>query len=161
MLSLAWHPVNSNLIGVTVSSGEIYVCDIEAAKSVSSAADNEAAVTEILKHELEAWTLAFSSSGGSLFSGGDDAKLMFCDGVDAETEGLGMQWSDRRIHGAGVTAILPLEHEDDVTVTGSYDDCVRVLYTPKVGRKQVLAEENLEGGVWRLKVLKDGHEVGR
>lgn len=68
------------------------------------------------------------------------------------------RWSDRKAHGAGVTAILPLVGEDDVTVTGSYDDRIRVLGTPLVGRKQVLAEEDLGGGVWRLKMLRE--EVG-
>lgn len=155
VLSLAWHPVHANLIGVTVSSGEVYLVD------VSSAAEDKA--IELLKHELEAWTLAFSPDGNAVFSGGDDACLRFADGVvgaAAAEDGVGAQWCDRRTHGAGVTAILPL-NEDDVTITGSYDDCIRVVKTVKVGRKQVLAEENLEGGVWRLKMLEEDQEKSR
>ena len=50
-----------------------------------------------------------------------------------------------------VTAILPLS--ETLVVTGSYDDYIRLISTPTVGRRQVLAELNLGGGVWRVKVL--------
>jgi diphthamide biosynthesis protein 7 len=66
-----------------------------------------------------------------------------------------LQWQDRRSHQAGVTAILPLASGDNILITGSYDDNIRVLHAPLQGRKQVLAEENLEGGVWRLKLLTE------
>lgn len=156
VLSLAWHPTRESLVGVTLSNGEVHLCD------ASSTADIMTEPTMLNQHDLEAWTLSFPASGMSVFSGGDDATLRFSDDIlNAAANGPGVQWSDRRIHGAGVTAILPLAKEDNVTITGSYDDHIRVVYTPHVGRKQVLAEENLDGGVWRLKVLAEEPSQGR
>jgi diphthamide biosynthesis protein 7 len=165
VLSLSWHPVDANLLGVTVSSGEVYVIDttINPEEAMDTA-------KEVLVHDLEAWTLSFSHDGTAIYSGGDDASLRFStlqstpstsnaqktedeDDDDEETF-TPLQWQDRRSHQAGVTAILPLASEPDILITGSYDDNIRILHTPLVGRKQVLAEENLEGGVWRLKMLE-------
>lgn len=68
-------------------------------------------------------------------------------------------------HNAGVTAILPLpftmSEGSQVVLTGSYDDNLRVwAITPphkNYGRPKtrLLAEENLGGGVWRLKVIEE------
>ncbi|ROW01808.1 hypothetical protein VPNG_07818 [Cytospora leucostoma] len=68
-------------------------------------------------------------------------------------------------HNAGVTAILPLpftmSEGSQVVLTGSYDDHLRVwAITPphkNYGRPKtrLLAEENLGGGVWRLKVIEE------
>ena len=133
---------------------------------------------EIVEHELEAWICAFSADGNAVFSGGDDSKLVFAKpkeltlGFDTEVKGEGegeqegeerererndVVWEDRKIHGAGVTAILPLKEEDvgeeDLVITGSYDDHIRLLHLPHVGRRTVKAELDLGGGVWRLKLL--------
>ncbi|KAH0399657.1 WD40 repeat-like protein, partial [Aureobasidium melanogenum] len=166
VLSLAWHPTSSNILGVTTSSGGVYTVDI----SVSEAETLDTG-KEILGHELEAWTLAFSHTGKEVYSGGDDATLRFStlpalststSTSQEEEEGfLPTQWQDRRAHQAGVTAILPLTHEDNILITGSYDDNIRILSCPQIGRKQVLAEENLEGGVWRLKLLTSSPKDGK
>jgi diphthamide biosynthesis protein 7 len=58
-------------------------------------------------------------------------------------------WKNRKIHGAGVVAILPLDVS--MILTGSYDDHLRLLNVEKVPK--VLAEQNLDGGVWRLKLM--------
>jgi diphthamide biosynthesis protein 7 len=162
VLSLSWHPVTANLLGVTVSSGEVYVVDINVAPE--EAMDT---AKEVLMHDLEAWTLTFSHDGKAIYSGGDDASLRFStlqptssisnpQVTEPEEEDFTpLQWQDRRSHQAGVTAILPLANEPDILITGSYDDNVRILHTPLVGRKQILCEENLEGGVWRLKMLEE------
>lgn len=143
------------------------------------AAEVEGTAKEILAHDLEAWTLSFSSSGTSIYSGGDDATLRFSglpaslnstntttsneddEQEEQEDQQYVLTWQDRRAHNAGVTAILPLTSEQDILITGSYDDNIRVLYGPLQGRKQVLAEENLEGGVWRLKMLRAEGEKSR
>jgi diphthamide biosynthesis protein 7 len=171
VLSLSWHPISANLLGVTVSEGGVYVVDTDV--TVEEALDTG---KEILTHELEAWTLVFSHDGKAIYSGGDDASLRFSTLADPATYSSSssslktpeeeedeeeeeeedftpLQWQDRRSHQAGVTAILPLASEDNILITGSYDDNIRVIHTPLQGRKQVLAEENLEGGVWRLKLL--------
>jgi diphthamide biosynthesis protein 7 len=173
VLSLSWHPTNANLLGVTVSEGSVYVVDTNVA--VKEALDTG---KEILTHDLEAWTLVFAHDGKAIYSGGDDASLRFStladpatstssktaeEGKEEEEEGkegeeddfTPLQWQDRRSHQAGVTAILPLASGDNILITGSYDDNIRVLHAPLQGRKQVLAEENLEGGVWRLKLLTE------
>lgn len=127
---------------------------------------------EILGHELEAWTLCFSQTGKEVYSGGDDATLRYSTLAPASTsvseeeekgeeDFLPTQWQDRRAHTAGVTAILPLANEKDILITGSYDDNIRVLSCPTIGRKQVLCEENLEGGVWRLKLLTSAPQDGK
>jgi diphthamide biosynthesis protein 7 len=131
---------------------------------------------EVLAHDLEAWTLSFSSSGTSIYSGGDDATLRFSglpaslnstntttsnEDDEPEEQQYLPSWQDRRAHNAGVTAILPVPSEQDILITGSYDDNIRILYAPLQGRKQVLAEENLEGGVWRLKMLRAEGEKSR
>lgn len=69
--------------------------------------------------------------------------------------------ADARTHSAGVTAILPIcvcHDEHEVVLTGSYDGCVRVLTLASGSRRaKLLAEAQLGGGVWKLKVL---HEFG-
>lgn len=130
-------------------------------------------MTELTTHSLEPWTLAFSPDASRVFSGGDDAVLQALelssssvssgrdsgdhlqddDDDDKENDALSatLLWSDRKIHEAGVTSILPLAN--DLLVTGSYDDRIRLLSAPVLGRRKVLAELDLGGGVWRLKVL--------
>ncbi|KAI1362396.1 hypothetical protein F5Y08DRAFT_312334 [Xylaria arbuscula] len=112
-----------------------------------------------------------------LYSGGDDSKLLTTtcfydqdqieqaeDSVDAVTA----PYPPITIkgHTAGVTAILPLPMtiggDTGIMVTGSYDDCLRVYSIhPQIGGvmlrpPKLLAEENLGGGVWRLKLVRVG-----
>ncbi|THV83113.1 WD40 repeat-like protein [Aureobasidium pullulans] len=172
VLSLAWHPIIPSIIGVTTSPGQVYLVDTSL-----PAAEVEGTAKEILAHDLEAWTLSFSSSGTAVFSGGDDATLRFSglpssltstttstasnEDDEQEEQQYLPSWQDRRAHNAGVTAILPLSSEQDILITGSYDDNIRVLHAPLQGRKQALAEENLEGGVWRLKMLRADIDAGK
>ncbi|KAF2705993.1 hypothetical protein K504DRAFT_484308 [Pleomassaria siparia CBS 279.74] len=156
-----WHP-NGTSIGMSLSNGEICL------RPFTSDETHNVPTSSIAKHDLEAWTLAFTPDGLGLYSGGDDSLLQFSelprnhehyfhDEADVEYgEVRKMPWSDRRIHGAGVTAILPLiaNNEDSLVITGSYDDHIRLIHAPDVGRRSVLAEMNLGGGVWRLKMLK-------
>ena len=104
----------------------------------------------------------------SLYSGGDDSVLCksgcssMCnaccneDGgvLEISLEGLA---HDAKTHKAGVTAILPITYledgKDQVVITGSYDEYIRVLTLANGNKKaQVLAEQRISGGgVWRLK----------
>lgn len=116
------------------------------------------------QHTLEAWITAFSPSSWSprtIFSGGDDATLL------SHVEHTPDEWtvglSDRKTHGAGVTALLPLDlsgelGEQRLLLTGGYDDRLRVLDLGPGGgsyarRPEVVGELDLGGGVWRIKVL--------
>ena len=103
-----------------------------------------------------------------MFSGGDDSTLrchslpagtfydtdmdpdLLTESVDQSGQGS-TRWIDRRAHSAGVTAILPLF--EDVAITGSYDDRIRIVSTAQFKRR-VLAERDLGGGVWRLKYIE-------
>ena len=74
-------------------------------------------------------------------------------------------------HGAGVTAILPLditfENKFSVMFTGSYDDHFRIYAVHEASpktlamRAQLLQESNLGGGVWRLKLMSLARQSGR
>ncbi|KAJ5623251.1 hypothetical protein N7490_011856 [Penicillium lividum] len=67
-----------------------------------------------------------------------------------------LEHDDRaRHHTAGVTAILPLDvpmvDDAPILLTGSYDEGLRVYHATRRG--EVLAEQCLGGGVWRLQLL--------
>lgn len=67
-----------------------------------------------------------------------------------------LEHDDRaRHHTAGVTAILPLPiplvEDAPILLTGSYDEGLRVYHATYRG--DVLAEQGLGGGVWRLQLL--------
>lgn len=149
-LSLAWHPRRSKLMAVTLSDGEVQFCETEGDFAEINH-NMSTSAPEPLKHELEAWTAAWSPSSVGTFSGGDDCVLRYMR-PNAARDGIEASWADRKLHNAGVTAILPLS--DELVVTGSYDDHVRLIYAPLVGRRRVLAERNLGGGVWRLKMIE-------
>jgi diphthamide biosynthesis protein 7 len=156
VLSFTFHPTNSKLLGATLSDGNVTIC------SLSENLNKATLVMTISTHELEAWTMSFAVSGERCLSGGDDAVLQYVlakgtsipgDGVMNEDQIHSMLiWKDRRLHSAGVTALLPLE--DSIAITGSYDDNMRIITLDKPSK--LLAEINLGGGVWRLKRLHAG-----
>lgn len=157
VLFLAWHPTDSSILGYTLSDGSVNL-----AVGDNYWHDNTQVVKhELHRHDLEAWTLAFSDT--QILSGGDDAVLALSS-LDPTTNNSTTIWKDRKIHQAGVTAILPVplpipsssaQKETTLVLTGSYDDHIRLLSLPTgAGRRKVLAELNLGGGVWRLKVLR-------
>jgi diphthamide biosynthesis protein 7 len=85
----------------------------------------------------------------------DKPSDLFYNSAGGEDAPPSIQWADKKTHGAGVTAILPLEniHQEDIAVTGSYDDHIRLIHAPLTGKRTVLADLDLGGGVWRLKRL--------
>lgn len=152
-LSLAWHPTRSKVMAVTLSTGDVPYCETDG-DFVETGHQYSTTMPSELKHELEAWTAAFSPTSTGVFTGGDDCALRYMrpswgrDGID----GVESSWQDKKLHNAGVTAILPLS--DELVVSGSYDDHVRLILAPQTGRRQVLADRNLDGGVWRLKMIE-------
>ena len=159
--AFSWHPQGWS-IGMTLSSGQVCLGHVDPHN------DNESnSSIDMTTHDQEAWTLVFSPDGSGMYSGGDDSALQFMEvamnseyhqGFAAEPE-YGpvrkMPWTDKKIHGAGVTAILPLYADADgsLVLSGSYDDHIRLVQIPAIGRRTVLSEMNLGGGVWRLKLL--------
>lgn len=163
-LSLAWNPVDSqsDTIAASSSDGLIAIFDTRYQSPMT--------YTKTEAHSLEAWTLAWTSQGDELYSGGDDSVLCrheLClrpvlgslnDGnIPSHDHNFQSPIRDTKIHMAGVTAILPLQpvfHGEQVLLTGSYDEYVRLLLPVEGGnRPKILAEKRLGGGVWRLKIL--------
>ncbi|KFY44128.1 hypothetical protein V494_01614 [Pseudogymnoascus sp. VKM F-4513 (FW-928)] len=181
VLSLAWHPSHSQLLGCTLNTSTVALLSLSPDFTQCSVLRDELSPHD----DLEAWTLAFSPARldgktmpQALYSGGDDSKLRCLafsslaslshplEEITAASPGgsRGM-----RGHEAGVTAILPIplgtEAGQDILLTGSYDDTVRVfaVYDYRSGQKsnpKVLVEKKLGGGVWRLKFMdKESEKV--
>lgn len=145
--SFSWHPENF-MVGMTLSTGKVCLGIIDSDENADSASH-----MDVASHDLEAWTLAFLPDGSGLLSGGDDSTLRFTELADGSA--TSMPWVDKKIHSAGVTAILPVHLDPDgaLIITGSYDDHIRLIHISIAGRRQLLADMNLGGGVWRLKLL--------
>ncbi|KAH8343003.1 hypothetical protein KR059_003496 [Drosophila kikkawai] len=95
-------------------------------------------------HGFEAWTCAFDRwSPHLLYSGGDDMLLL---AHDLRTEQRA--WTNRA-HMAGVTCLLSHPGHEHHLLTGSYDEQLRLFDTRSM--KRTLAEQDLGGGIWRLK----------
>lgn len=148
--------------------------------------DAAVSLQDVHEHELEAWMMTFTPESLNVLSGGDDMVLQcshVADDDDDDDDESGAEeeeqkedevedeqhiqktnknkttllWQNRKLHHAGITAILPLS--ETLVITGSYDDHIRLLQLPKIPgdtRPKLLAELNLGGGVWRLKLLTTG-----
>ncbi|KAJ5555176.1 hypothetical protein N7461_003646 [Penicillium sp. DV-2018c] len=122
------------------------------------------------KQMIEVWFVALSASANPdtsaqipfMFTGNDFGSLhtrRFDTGELDDDEYVSpvlLEHDDRaRHHTAGVTAILPLAvpmvDDAPIVLTGSYDESLRVYHATRRG--EVLAEEGLGGGVWRLQLL--------
>lgn len=162
VLSIAWSPSPSTptTLAYSLSSGQIGIFDYKNFKISSRTAQ---------AHSLEAWTIAWSAmkskAASTLYSGGDDSALCrHHELIPLELNqhpGQSMSETiirDEKAHGAGVTAILPIAigvGTEEIVLTGSYDEFIRVLAFGTSSRgAQVLCEKGLGGGVWRLKCLK-------
>lgn len=173
ILDVVFHPSRADCLGVTLSDGRVCLVRLpttiakgfrESIRPVNPIELSKEHVVEVSRHELEAWTLEVGHDGQTIFSGGDDCQFR-CASIPMSDEHAKSttRWSDRKLHGAGVTAILPLQSpsgrakpQETFVLTGSYDDHVRLIKLPDmqiVKRAQVLAEENLGGGVWRLALM--------
>lgn len=107
----------------------------------------------------------------TLYSGSDDSSLKYTSCVLSAHSADGSEvlpsfpFGTCRLtgHNAGVTAILPTSTKGPdggrIVVTGSYDDHIRVysifdpVDTGGVRRATRLVEQDLGGGVWRLKLI--------
>lgn len=158
-LSLAWDPLQSqdgsSKIAVSLSNGTIAILEY----------DHDFQDHQILwqsgAHSLEAWTVAYTPYMRHglpywLYSGGDDGALCIHKLLAQETTITCEATSrDIKAHLAGVTAVVPLPilgtDDQEILLTGSYDDHIRIYNTTK--RPRTEAELYLGGGVWKLKLL--------
>ncbi|KAI0150601.1 WD40-repeat-containing domain protein [Xylariaceae sp. FL1272] len=182
-LSCAWHSSIHNLLAITTSDCEVHIVKVDdswgAHQTTSTpviAHTLEAWTVSFSPFLVDPPintsddAISTTSKGFTIFSGGDDSQLLSAtcysqaDRSDDEDE-IQVQelMFPAKGHGAGVTAILPvslaLSNDSSIVITGSYDDCLRVYSFPaRVGGMmpyppKQLAESNLGGGVWRLKLL--------
>lgn len=191
-LSCCWHPLIADLIAVTTSTHEVHVFRVDDSWNVLPACEAPMMAHELEAWTVAFSPAAapYSSSEDTdmgpapaqaftTYSGGDDSMLLqhTClyrpvSGQDDDDNGgdhLSLQAAypvfKHKGHGAGVTAILPLDlhltglNSARVLVTGSYDDHIRIFACYEMGQGSVplkarfLAEANLGGGVWRLKLV--------
>jgi diphthamide biosynthesis protein 7 len=164
VLALQWHPEKENTMAVTLSNGDVLSISLHMEALNSTFEDALGQETKVLvnhttihSHELEAWTLAFTPLGRSVLTGGDDCVLQYSSlslesGEENGTKATAqLIWSNRKLHNAGVTAILALSEK--TFLTGSYDDHIRIIDATS-GRPKIVTEFNLGGGVWRLSPLR-------
>lgn len=163
--SLDWR--RHGLVAMTLSSGQVCL------GKVSDPSVDPIVSVELMQHDFQAWHCSFlesenaSETGLGLISGGDDATLRYTPVEAEQMSALGLvdagstpstlpttPWVDKKIHQAGVTAVMPIGSTSTghLVITGSYDDHIRLLHFSNIGRREVLAEEYLEGGVFRLKL---------
>ncbi|GFF51176.1 WD repeat-containing protein C18.15 [Aspergillus udagawae] len=182
-LFLAWAPQNwfpsseQDGLVVTFSDGRTSVYGTFSADKAEAALTEQSNIIEQGTFEatqpIEVWFVALASfrdpasteerSIPHLFTGNDFGSLHTRQFSAQAGEGeeplaaLVLDYDDRaRHHTAGVTSILPLplplREGAPLLLTGSYDEYLRVYHATRRG--QVLAEECLGGGVWRLQLLK-------
>jgi diphthamide biosynthesis protein 7 len=163
--SLDWR--RHDLVAMTLSSGQVCL------GRVRDPSDGPIISVELMQHDFQAWHCSFLASKDvsetefGLISGGDDATLRYTPVDAAQLSALGFAdtatnslptspWADKKIHQAGVTAVMPIGSTSTghLVITGSYDDHIRLLHVPNMGRREVLAEEYLEGGVFRIKLAE-------
>ena len=167
--SFAWKPSSSSarpIIAGSLSNGEIVIFATDSPGTTSR---------RVEAHSLEVWTVAWSElpdteGAAVLYSGGDDSALcrhsehLAPQNVQIGGDGRpGYPYEplgrDMKTHSAGVTAILPIPlpslNGQELLLTGSYDEYIRLLEPAVTGRRsKVLAEKRLGGGVWKLKLLR-------
>jgi diphthamide biosynthesis protein 7 len=174
-LQCQWHPYKSDVLAVTTSTGLARLVILNDKWEIAEFTDLD------IGNSLEAWCIEFSppapeahshSDPITIYCGGDDSVLRFisCKIGRGNLDQLSSEQelppaTVNRLHGAGVTAILPLplfgEDGGRMVLTGSYDDHVRLLsihdlhQTYGLKRVTLLAEMNLEGGVWRLDLVSE------
>ncbi|KAL7932414.1 hypothetical protein V8C35DRAFT_307001 [Trichoderma chlorosporum] len=175
-LQCNWHPIARRVIGVTTSTGLARLLSLDDEWKIARSIDVN------VENTLEAWCIAFSPINSSshatnqpisVYCGGDDSMLRYTTchwegegDQDDPSSTLDMPFGPITIkgqHDAGVTAILPLslptQDGGRIVVTGSYDDHLRVFaihdlhLSHGMKRVQLLADANLGGGVWRLKLV--------
>lgn len=188
-LSCAWHPYIPELLAITTSDSRVHILKVDDSWDVYETR-NEPVVTHHFEAWTVAFSslipripeldVADSSEKDSqlftLYSGGDDSELFAtsCSYRPIQTSGksdlIETPYPSVAFtgHEAGVTAILPLNFQlaplDSVVITGSYDDHIRVYAVDEQNafppKPRLLAERDLGGGVWRLKLIKLEKTIG-
>lgn len=171
-LQCNWHPVDKELIAVTTSTGHAKMLRLDSEWKIHECVD----IT--ITNSLEAWCIAFAPAQGtpeqsekplvSVYCGGDDSVLRYTSCSWDPTQKPHLEEPHEAVavrgrHGAGVTAILALpllsRTGGRLVLTGSYDDHLRLFSIHDLHgahgqrRVELLADQDLGGGVWRLDLV--------
>jgi len=164
----AWHPSCPDVIAITTTAFEVLLLRLK---------EDGAIISRILvsRHSDQAWYVTMMASPSPaadklfLFSGGDDSILnnsiyQLSEAPYSEPE-LVEDNTAFKGHGAGVTAILPLQLADGdpgsfLLLTGSYDEDIRLftfqsdtLNMTNPPSLSLMKRLPLGGGVWRLSLV--------
>ncbi|KAI0381086.1 hypothetical protein F5Y04DRAFT_83634 [Hypomontagnella monticulosa] len=181
LLSCSWHPHIPELLAITTSSHEVHILRVTDSWEVYETCHTPVithsleawtvSFSSLIPHIPATESSESSPQQFAIYSGGDDSNLFatgcayYPNRIGGEDDVIETPYPPIafRGHEAGVTAILPLDLQlallDSVVITGSYDDHIRVYAVNGDGggmppqRPRLLAEQNLQGGVWRLKLI--------
>lgn len=146
-LALEWSHDNESII-VSDSGGHVTLWRLTSDTSLQL-------VTRIHGHGFEAWTVCLSKHDTNIFySGGDDCKLN-C--YDVRVSEGGPVRSNKSEHSMGVTSMVCDQRHDNILLTGSYDEHVRVWDIRNIKYSQ--ESWSVGGGVWRLKPHPDNPDT--
>ncbi|KKA28006.1 hypothetical protein TD95_004847 [Thielaviopsis punctulata] len=184
ILFCAWHPTEHDLMAVTTSDGRVILARVDL-ETYDIKGFREIPIENELENWFVALTPTDSTAEGekafTILSGGDDAVMRWTscvfksdDDVCTDNEddlGLALPYPPatlRNQHMAGITAILPLPNKltdgSTLLISGSYDDTIRLFaFKPQhetygIRSCRLLAEKNLGGGVWRVKVMHESQD---
>lgn len=146
-LSLSWCAVGSiSQLLVSTQSGSIICYQFDGNKIVES--NKFSSVHSKFGESLPCWIVAndIHSNGHRFISGGDDCMMRLW---DLRSDSHSPIFKDSKTHQAGVTSAQWHHIHQDLFVTGSYDEFVR-LWDIKMMKKPIL-EIPSNGGVWRSK----------
>ena len=170
---LAWHPSDPGLLGCTFSDGEVRRLVMSPPIGMSVSQEPAFKSSLLTRHALAprysqptqevAWCCSWYSN--VLYSGGDDSMLRVSTDAGKPPEDMDALMNNIVTgFGAGVTSIilckLP-EREEPVAIVGSQDEWIRVYNIkdlgmtapPTLGRRQPIAALQLDGPIYRLKLI--------
>lgn len=141
-LYVDWNPVHSN--------PEVVLSHSDGSISVVCLGQSEPEISSSWRaHDFEAWVAAYDSwKTHVVYSGGDDCQFCCWDLRENPSRPV---FRDRKTHGMGVTSIQSNVLWENMLVTGSYDESVRLFDLRMTQKPLMTAELGLGGGVWRVK----------
>ncbi|BBN10762.1 diphthine methyl ester acylhydrolase [Marchantia polymorpha subsp. ruderalis] len=127
-------------LAVSHSDGSLSVIDVGQA--------DPQVISSWAAHGFEAWIVSYDTWKPQIVhSGGDDSQFCCWDLRDTQRPAF----RDRKTHQMGVCSIQSSPLRENILVTGSYDEHVRLWDLRMLHKPVVQAELGLGGGVWRLK----------
>lgn len=139
-LFLDWNP-SATSITVGLSNGSV---------SIVSLHESKLEIQEEWKaHDFELWTTCFDIHQPNLvYTGSDDCKFSCWDLRESPPH---MAFQSSKVHKMGVCCIEKSPHDQNILLTGSYDEFLRIWDIRSISKPVNKTSVNLGGGVWRVK----------